>query len=44
MVENDKTKMNVRRKSGSQVKRAREVTSIRKTDYKNEMTGGRDEF
>jgi len=32
MVEDDTTKINVRWKSGSLVKRAREVTSMRETD------------
>jgi len=32
MVEDDTTKMNARWKSSSQVKRAREVTSMRETD------------
>jgi len=38
------TKINVRRKTGSQVKRAREKTSMCETDYKEEMICGIDEF
>jgi len=44
MVVDNTTRMNVRWKTGSEVKRAREKTSVCETDYKEEMICGIDEF